>query len=151
MRDLMGKSYKSEIKFVRQRQIKGQTWVDGLHLGSEIPGFYTRYVASTKEQIAELVSYSIAESVYAKWSPVLDGMIDTLEITFDKNAYDDAMKGGSLLGSRGLLKGRQAPKMEGDAKPVQAKKDDSSMLIGGLMLAGVVGYLIWKRRQQRGG
>jgi LPXTG-motif cell wall-anchored protein len=152
MRDLLGNSYKSEVKFARVRQIKGQPWADALHLGSEIPKFYTRYLASTKEdKVAGLVSYSIAESVYPKWGPVLDGMIETLEIFFDPNAFNELLKAGpgSLLGSRGGSMKRFAPKDEADKKSQDGGSGmDPAQLAGIALIVGAVGYVVWKKRKK---
>src|SRR5665213_1916981 len=53
-----GKSSISQIKNVRLRKINDYQWVDSLHLGSEIPGYYTRYVATVKDKVAILGSLS---------------------------------------------------------------------------------------------
>lgn len=156
MRDLLGNAYTSQVKSIRRRQISGQTWVDALHLGSEIPGFYTRYVASIKEKVAGLVTYSVAESVYPKYSAALDAMIDSAEIYFDPKAFADAMNAGptSLLGARsgGRLAGRTAPKTEGEAlpteKPAESEGLDNTQVIALIFLAGIIGYFVWKKKQQ---
>lgn len=153
MRDLLGNSYKSEIKFARVRPIKGQPWADGLQLGSEIPKFYTRYLASTKEdKVAGLVSYSIAESVFPKWGPVLDNMIETLEITFDPNAFNELVKAGpgSLLGARaGNGMKRFAPKDDADKKSGESGGGlDPTQIAGIVLVLGAIGYLVWKKRKK---
>jgi hypothetical protein len=153
MRDLLGNAYQSQVKYVRPRQIKGQQWVDALQLGSEIPGFYTRYVASIKDKVAGLITYSVAESVYPKYAPILDQMIDSVEIFFDPKAFAEAMNAGptSLLGSRGAgLRGRFAPKIDGAHLP-NAKKEGSGVdpqkIVGLLLILGVAGYFIYKKRR----
>lgn len=152
MRDLLGNSYKSEVKFARIRPIKAHPWADGLHLGSEIPKFYTRYIASTKEdKVAGMVSYSIAESVYAKWGPVLDAMIESLEITFDPNAFNELLKAGpgSLLGSRNSGIKRFAPKDEADKKAGESGGPlDPAQIAGIALIVAAVAYVIWKKRKK---
>ncbi len=152
MRDLVGNAYQSEVKSVRTRQIKNHPWVDALQLGSEIPGFYSRYVATVKEKVAALLTYSVAESVYPKYATTLDQMIDSTEVFFDPKAFAEAMNASptSLLGSRGIgAKLRSAPKIEGDAAK-NTKKDegtDMSQIIGGALIVGaVVFYIIKKKR-----
>src|SRR4051794_34790223 len=54
-----GKSVKSEPRYAKTISLNGQPWVDSLHLESEIPGFYTRYLATVKQDIGVLVTYSI--------------------------------------------------------------------------------------------
>jgi hypothetical protein len=152
MRDLLGNPYKAEVKYVRFKDIKEHKWIDSLQGGSEIPGFFTRYVASTKGKIAGLVTYSIAESVYPKWAPILDKMLDSIELRYDPKAFADAMKSNpsSLLGRRaGGLRGRFAP--EDDTLPAdnQKKGFDLGIAAGMIAVIGVIAYLIWKKRQQR--
>ncbi len=155
MRDLLGNAYTSQVKSIRRRQINNLQWIDALHLGAEIPGFYTRYVAGIREKVAGLVTYSVAESVYPKYAAQLDAMIDSAEIFFDPKAFAEAMNAGptSLLGARrgGGLGGRSAPKMEGEkiADPAKPSEDlDSTQIIAGLFILGAIGYVIWKRRQR---
>jgi LPXTG-motif cell wall-anchored protein len=152
MRDLLGNAYKSEVKYVRFKEIRNHKWIDSLTYGSEIPGFFTRYVASIKGKVAGLVTYSIAESVYAKWAPILDKMLDSLELHFDPKAFNDAMNASpaSLLGQRANTGGRFAPIPEDESEDKKAGGDFDLMTIGGLiLLVGGLGYWIWKKRQKQ--
>ena len=152
MRDLLGNAYQSDVKYVRTRDIKGQKWIDSLHLGSEIPGFYSRYVASIKEQVAGLITYSVSESVYPKYAAMMDQMIDTVEIFFDPKAFQEAMKAGpsGILGvpRRGGGKFTAAKVENATAPTAPTPKTDPSQIVGGLILVGAVGYFIWKKKQQ---
>lgn len=152
MRDLLGNSYKSEVRFVRPRDIKGQKWIDSLHLGSEIPGFYTRYVASIKEKVAGLVTYSIAESVYAKYAPILDQMIDSLELHFDPQAFAEAMKSGpgSILNRGGKVASRLLPNLEGEGSKSAGGGLGLTEIGGIILVAGAAGYYWWKKKKGGG-
>jgi LPXTG-motif cell wall-anchored protein len=133
------------------RDIKGQQWVDSLHLGSEVPGFYTRYVASVKEKIAAMITYSIAESVYAKYAPVLDQMIDSIEIKYDPKAFADAMKAspGSILTKHGHIAGnRLAPSLDTAEGKKESAPNNTGMIAGLLLVAGAGGYLWWKKKKK---
>ena len=151
MRDLLGNSYMSGVKYVRRRTIKGNEWVDALHLGSEIPGFYSRYVAGIKEKVAGLLTYSVGESVYPKYAAQMDQMIDSLKLYFDPKAFSEAMNAGptSLLGNRRGMANRLAPKME-DAKVGDTTgdgSDDKSKMIGFGILVAAVAFYIYKKRK----
>lgn len=63
-----GKPVASQLKGVKVRKINDHNWVDGLHLGSEISTYYTRYLATTKQSIAVLVTFSAHKKVYTKFS-----------------------------------------------------------------------------------
>ena len=150
MRDLAGKVYKSQVKFVRFRDIGEQKWIDSLTFGSEIPGFYSRYVASIKGKVAGLVTYSIAESVYAKWAPILDKMLDSLEIFYDPKTFNDAMNSGpsSLLSQRTGQSDRFNPTLEdGGDKKEAGKEFDMGMVFGLIIFAGAIAYYIWKKKK----
>jgi hypothetical protein len=150
MRNLLGNVYMSEIKFVNFRDINSHRWVDSLTYGSEIPGFYTRYIASIKGKVAGLVTYSIAESVYAKWAPILDKMLESLEIFYDPKTFNDAMNSGpsSLLGQRSMSAGRFEPSIGNEGREKKAGEEfDLGMVFGLLMAAGAVAYFIWKKKR----
>ncbi len=151
MRDLLGNAYKSDVKYVKKRDIKNWPWIDSLHFGSEIPGFYTRYVGSIKEKVAGLITYSIAETTYPKWSQVMEEVIDSAEIFFDPKAFNEMMKSGpgSLLASRGNQKGHLAPSAESDASKNKSPNGgmDPAQIGGGLLLLAAVGYFLWKKKK----
>ena len=149
MRDLLGNAYTSQVKYVKERTIRGHVWMDALLLGSEIPGFYTRNVATIKEKVAGLISYSVGESVYPKYAAQMDAMIDTLEISFDPKAYNELLKQGpvSLLG-----RNHRANMRKGAVDPVPAaapsKGDEGPpMAVGVIAIIAIVAYVIWRRKQ----
>lgn len=157
MVDLLGQGYQSKVISTRKRKIKDIEWIDSLHLGSEIPGFYTRYLAGIRQQVAGLITYSISESVYAKWTPVMSEIVDSAELFFDPKAFAEAMKAGpqSLLGSRtsSALKGRFAPSEESEqAKAAEPSSETPPMGAAqwGALGAGlaVIIWVILRRRKK---
>lgn len=75
-----GKSMKSEPKYAKTVNVNGHPWVDALHLESEIPGFFTRYFATVKDDIGVLVTYSIAKAKYSDYLKDFDNMVNTLKV-----------------------------------------------------------------------
>lgn len=75
-----GKAMKSEPKYAKTVNVNGQPWVDALHLESEIPGFFTRYFATVKDDIGVLVTYSVAKSKYSDYLKDFDNMVNTLKV-----------------------------------------------------------------------
>ena len=104
MRNLLGTSYTAEVKYVREKKILDRVWIDSLHRGSEIPGFFSRYLASINEKIAGLITYSIAESVYPKWASVMDQMVESLVLTYDAKAFEEAMNAAAKIGDDALAR-----------------------------------------------
>jgi hypothetical protein len=149
MRDLVGGAYRAEIKYTKEKVIAGHKWMDSLQKGSEISGFYTRYVATTENKIAALVTYSIAESVFAKWGQVMDQTMDSMTISFNPEAYQEALSArpGSLLGQRLTKNLRLAPKLEDVPKSGGDTKTDYGPIAFGIFAVAAIGYIIWKRKQ----
>jgi LPXTG-motif cell wall-anchored protein len=152
LRNLRGDPYQSEVRYTRINKILDREWVDSLQFGSEIPGFYTRYLASIAEKVAGLVTYAIADSTYAKWAPVMERMIGTIELKFDPQAFEQlSQQSGSLLSSRGgAFGGRTAAP---DVSPPEQSTDgdsESSFIILALVIFSVGGYWFYKKKKKEG-
>lgn len=61
-KDLAGQHYYSTLLWSHYIELNGQVWADAMHLGSEIPGFYTRYLATLHDRWAGLITLSVARS-----------------------------------------------------------------------------------------
>lgn len=75
------------IQKAKQIKINDSLWVDGMQKGSEIPNYYTRYLATIKERIAILVTFSAHRDYYVKYS----------------NDFFKAINSLRVIASRGLL------------------------------------------------
>jgi hypothetical protein len=85
-----GKKQISEPKSTKVSSINGQQWVDSLHLASEVPGFYTRYLATVKEDLGVAVTFSVSKDLYSQYQPIIEKLISTLRVFRQK-------QGGSEL------------------------------------------------------
>jgi hypothetical protein len=74
----------SKVLHVQQRNINNHPWVDGLHLGSEVTTYYTRYLGTVKDRIAILVTFSAHRSHYTKYSNDFIRAIESLRVTATK-------------------------------------------------------------------
>ena len=74
-----GKTVTSEVRYAQSKTIGEQSWVDALHLESEIPGFYTRYLATVKDGIGVLVTYSVNKNKYQDYAAMFDAMVKSLK------------------------------------------------------------------------
>jgi hypothetical protein len=92
-----GKAMKSEPKYAKTVNVNGQAWVDALHLESEIPGFFTRYFATVKDDIGVLVTYSVAKGKYADYLKDFDNMVNTLKVFRKPGGINVGAKSGDLL------------------------------------------------------
>lgn len=153
MRDLLGKGYTTQVKYVKDKKIRDQMWVDSLQIGPEIPGFISRYVASIKEQVAGLISYHVAESVFAKWAEVLDKMIDSAEIRFDPKAFDEIVKTRNMSLFVSKPAALTAPKNQNAGVAEAPKKDEGDLAIkigGGVLILAAIGFIIYRKKKGLG-
>jgi hypothetical protein len=81
-----GKKQISEAKSTKVSSINNQQWVDALHLASEVPGFYTRYLATVKDDLGIAVTFSVSKDLYAQYQPIMDKLISTLRVFRQKKA-----------------------------------------------------------------
>lgn len=75
-----GKKQISEPKTTKMTRINDHQWVDALHLASEVPGFYTRYLATVKEDLGVAVTFSVGKDQYSAYQPVMDKLASTLRV-----------------------------------------------------------------------
>lgn len=71
----------SKVQHLKTLQIANHPWVDGLHLGSLLPNFYSRYLVTIKEKIAVLVTFSAKKEFYTLYSPHFFEAINSLRVT----------------------------------------------------------------------
>lgn len=152
---VQGKPVKSEPKYAKTSNINGQAWVDALHMESEIPGFYTRYLATVKQDIGVLVTYSINKNKYQQYLDDFDNMVKTLKVFRKSGGINVAPQNSNLfqnaqiptnVGTETVFPGAQMQVQGGaDAKPRAPQQKLPIPLI--LIAVGVVGFIIWKRRQ----
>jgi hypothetical protein len=81
-----GKKQISEPKSTKMSKVNDHQWVDALHLASEVPGFYTRYLATVKEDLGVAVTFSVGKDQYAAYQPVMDKVVSTLRVFRQKKA-----------------------------------------------------------------
>src|SRR6478736_135221 len=94
---VQGKPVKSEPKYAKTVNLNGQAWVDALHMESEIPGFYTRYLATVKQDIGVLVTYSINKNKYQQYLDDFDNMVKTLKVFRKSGGINVAPQNSNLF------------------------------------------------------
>ena len=146
-----GKAMSSQPKYAKGLEINGQPWIDSLHLESEIPGFYTRYLATVKQDIGVLVTYSVNKNKYQDYLAEFDGMVKSLKV-FRKAGGVNTNTNQSLFNQGAGMGNFQAqqvfpdqPKTDAPAKT--AKKEDDGMMLYLLIGAGAVAFFIWKKKR----
>ncbi len=75
-----GQALVSDPKFVKKRFINTNEWIDSLHLASEVPGFYTRYLAGLKGKTAVAVTFSVHQSTYQDYRPIIEKVLNSINV-----------------------------------------------------------------------
>lgn len=155
-----GTSIKSSPKYTKDLTLNNQQWVDSLHMESEVPGFYTRYLATVKQDIAVLVTYSINKNKYSEYQSQFEEMVKSLKVFRKAGTGINQLAGTSLfnqntaaLGTTSLFQPESEPSKptEVAAEKPKAKKQSGGgddLMIYGLLGAGAVGFIIWRKKQQ---
>ena len=147
-----GKTQVSEAKYVNAKVIAGQNWVDALHLASEVPGFYTRYLATVKEDLGIAVTFSVAKDFYSNYQGIFDKVVETLKVFRQKagGAQDFKRKGSEDLAGNGVIDDTQN-QMNIDANQKAGKGGglgDSGYLVY-IIVAAVVIFVLMKLKKKK--
>lgn len=152
-----GRSLPSTVYKVEQVRIANQPWIDGFHFGSEVFNYYTRYMATTKDKLGILVTFSAHKSDYTKYSSDFMHAIATLRVTATVAQINSSKFSDEFLGD---VHGSFNDRLEGVAPMEPMSEDDiwsklfgseaAKTAVGGSMVAGAIGfYLIFMKRKKK--
>lgn len=148
-----GKPTTSTVKTMERRQYNAHPWVDSIHLGSEIPQYYTRYLATTKDRLAILVTFSAHQLHFTKYSADIAKAVQSLVVKANFNLGNSQAGGNSgFSGGSGVI---GPPVQIGntdmiDEFPTEPKSKGSNKLIALLLLVAAVGaYLFIRKRKKK--
>lgn len=154
-----GSSMISKIVYkANQVKYNDQTWLDGLHQSSEVQNYYTRYLATIKDEIAILVTLSAHNKEYANFSADFDKTVRSLRVIATKDLLSRPDLGpiagsGETLGS-GISQAMPADLLASDelAEEAAANKGllQNEVFLGALLFAIAaiiyIGLRIYKKR-----
>lgn len=147
-----GQPLQSQVLKVEQRRIAAHPWVDGMHLASEVPNYYTRYLATTKDKIAILVTFSAHKLHYTKYSSDFFRAIESLRVVASKGLLSGQGAGGGGIGSELLGVGAQGGGFADlESLPEEGSgeggfSDMATSILGLALLIGAVGaYMLMKK------
>jgi hypothetical protein len=140
-----GKTQVSEAKYTKIKDVNGHRWVDSLHMASEVPGFYTRYLATIKEDLGVAVTLSVSKDHYSSYQAIFESIVSSLRVFRDKKiasptgynqVKEDNMIGEGGFDGQGINIGDLGVDKQGNKG---GSGDDSSdmMWLGLLALVGV--------------
>lgn len=152
----LGQPTLSQIRNVTQRQINNHPWVDGMHLSSEVRDYYTRYVATTKDKIAILVTFSAHKAHYTRYTNDFFKAIQSLRVLNTRglfNAAASAAGSGAMGGTLGPGGGIDVSPDIGEEFPEESAGGSSATTKGILAIAALLAafgvFLLLQRKKRR--
>jgi len=142
---LFSKPYKKPEKV----QIKGQLWIDGFHLESEVPNYFTRYLATIKNRIAVLVTFSAHKNDYARYSADFARAVQSLTVIASSSLVPNPSDG--IRGQSGSLFPREQALLPSEPFPevaIRKKKDRTLYYALAFLLAIIGGYILYRSQKK---
>ncbi len=132
-----------------QLKVNDQPWLDALHGNSEVQNYLTRYLATIKDQIAILVTFSAHNKYYSKHSVNFANTVKSLRVIASKDLLSRPDLGplrgaGETLGA-GIGQAMPADLLASDDGSTQGKKGlfkNKSVLGLLVLLLGLVMYIL---------
>ena len=126
-----------------------QQWIDGLHLESEVENFFTRYLATIKDRIAVLVTFSAHKLHYSKYSADFMKAIQSMRIhaTRDLLAQSNSgiRPGGEMLG--GSIQNAIPSDLVDQSMGVRKKSRNKMILVGvGVLALAAIAFLLLRKK-----
>lgn len=151
-----GKKQVSEPKNTKMSRINDQQWVDALHLASEVPGFYTRYLATVKEDLGVAVTFSVTKDLYNEYLPIIEKLISTLRVFRQKANTDLSGLRSGKSEDPNFADATFNPNAAMDLQVNKTKKrgaegggNEDMLLIVALVVIGAVVMLILKGKKKK--
>ena len=149
-----GVALTSTMKYkARTSKINDQPWLDSLHQDSEVQNYFTRYLATIKDEIAILVTFSAHNKLYAKHSANFEKTIQSLRVIATKDLLNRPDL-GPLRGSSEVLGAGVGAAMPADLLAAQdeasagnGKKgllQNKTLLGAALLILAILIYIIAK-------
>ena len=148
------KAQRSDPKSVKMTTINGIEWVDALHLASEVPGFYTRYLAAVKADIGVAVTFSVTKSLYNVYKPIFDNIIASMRIFRDAKLNLAGIRKAGAGGENfnDTVFETQPNNMNLAANKVKKREDNAAGEDDLILFAaiGIVGFLVLMKLKKGG-
>ena len=144
----------SSVLEVQQRMINDQPWIDGMQLSSEVKGYYTRYLATTKNHVAILVTFTADKEDYTRYSADFINAIGSLRVVAAKNILSSAPQMISTSGNEVIGAPINPEPISGptNVPPVPSANGNhrnlATMLFGLALILAVAGIYLWRKKRK---
>jgi hypothetical protein len=142
----------SEPKFTKKKKIEDQVWIDSLHLASEVPGFYTRYLATVKGNLGVALTLSVSKNNYLSYSSLFESIIKSLRVherTSNQKDYRVVARKDDLI-EKGIFAGEGISKLgsftQNEAKPSLITAGPKTYFLGLILLVSISYFGFRKKR-----
>ncbi|MGZ3769841.1 MAG: hypothetical protein ACXVCP_09445 [Bdellovibrio sp.] len=149
-----GGSAESKVVYKSKNvQINDQPWLDSLHLGSEVPNYFTRYLATIKDKIAILVTFSAHKQYYTKYSQDFFKAVMSLRVIASKNLLAKPDLGPIRPGSETLGapigSAMPADMLQGEVTEGNKPNNHKKLLLLGAVILAALGAIIFLRARKK--
>ncbi len=151
-----GRTQVSEPTYTKLTEVNTHNWVDSMHLASEVPGFYTRYLATTESDIGVVVTFSVSKEHYAAYKAAMDALVASLRVfrpkSLDLTKYvpkkteDVALEDTGFVPQTNERFNIAQGKGGGRGGIGSAVKDNLVYILLGLVIGG---WLLWSKRKKK--
>jgi LPXTG-motif cell wall-anchored protein len=122
-------------------------------LGSEIPGYYTRYLTTIKDNIAILVTLSAHQKYYTKYSNDFFKAVETLKVIASNNRFNQRVLAPVKPKSERLGVGVSAIELNDNDVPLphtNSIRNIDAATFGGvfLLLVAMIFYILKRRKNK---
>ncbi len=148
--DDKGKPISSKIVQVKRSTINNHEWVDGFHESSEVANYFTRYMATIKDNLGILVTFSAHKKVYSKFSADFAKAIQSLRVlnvpSVNFNATNIATTNNPINPQRQVIIDDIDP---AEPEPVASSNNTTTLLGLVLLILAVVIYFLFGKKSKR--
>lgn len=148
-----GAPLKSSVISVKSRRINDFDWMDGFHENSEVPHYYTRYLATTKDKIAVLVTFSAHKRYYTKYSGDFFRSIQSLRVIATANTLPQGSgalgEGSAHLLSRNYVSPHQVLLEDLPNEESAADILSGRLLMAILIIIAALGFYIYLKKRNK--
>jgi len=158
IQDDEGATLMSKVTYVRKRNINGAWWIDSLQHNSELPGFWSRYLATVQNKLAILITYIVSDERYQQLAPQFERMVSSLKpnAEFDLNIAskqaDGPLPGREKLGgvTKDILKNRlKPPKRAADVEKEEQPTGSPLVTVFVIVVVGGAVFFFLKKRRKK--